>query len=247
MSTSQTEVDIWIGSEWAPIRAAFASYLSDLWPDAPSNVVIIATSLNHETPTGRVGGWVRRALSPSGNTLIEREPGQPFAPESASGQTVIGITELLLDPDPAQVDQFYALGIWSRFVPRRKRLLMRVTPFLVEEIVDNAVGARPALLLHVAEWCGQRVLIASTDLIAAEVVGRGLRSVAQPAGDIGETPWQSDLVRIASEQRLSATSGSQVTLGVHRAGPMPPLVASEFHALVEAVGQLVDCRVTFAG
>jgi hypothetical protein len=247
MSNSQSAIDIWVGSEWAPMRAAFVSYLSDLWPDSPTDVAIIAASLNPETPTGRVSGWVRRALTRSGDAPIAREPGQEFPQESASGQTVIGITELLLDPDPAQVDQLYALGIWSRFVPRRKRLLMRVTPFLSEEIVDNAAQANPALLVQIAEWSGQRVLIASTDLISAEVIGRGLRSTAQPAGDIGETPWQSDLVRIASEQRLGATSGPQITLAVHRAGPMPPLVASEFHALVEAVGRLVDCRVTFAG
>ena len=247
MNKNDSAAHVWIGSEWAPMRAAFASYLSDIWPASPTDAAIIAASLNPETPTGRVSGWVRRALTRSGDPPIQREPGQEFALESASGQRVIGITELLLDPDPAQVDQLYALGIWSRFVPRRKRLLMRVTPFLNEEIVDNAARARPALLLQIAEWRGQRVLIASTDLISAEVIGRGLRSTAQPAGDIGETPWQSDLVRIASERGLGATSGAQMTLAVHRAGPMPPVVAIEFRALIEAVGRLVDCRVTFAG
>ena len=164
---------------------------------------------------GRVCGWIRRALFTNGAALVERQPGDTFDLQSAPGRTVIGVTELLLDPAPAQVDQFYSMGIWSRFVPGRRRLLMRVSPFLTEEIVDNAALADPSLLIQIAEWQGQRVLIASTDLIAAEVIGRGLRSIAQPAGDIGETPWQSDLVRIASERGLGADVRSR-----HRApGP----------------------------
>jgi hypothetical protein len=160
---------------------------------------------------------------------------------------VIGITDLMLDPDAAQVDQLYALGIWSRFAPRRKRLLMRVTPYLNEEIVENAASANPDLLLQIAEWKGQRVLIGSTDLIAAEVVGRGLRAIAQPAGDTGATPWQSELVRIASERRLGVASGPEITLEVQIAGQIPPPIASEFHALSQVVANLIDCHLRNSG
>lgn len=241
MNTRHSSTQIWIGSEWGPIREMFGSFLHESWPTPPTSAAIIASSLGADSPAGRVNGWVARHLTQAGIAPVERQPGDTFALRHVPGRAVIGITELLLDPVPSQVDQLYALGIWSRFAPRRKRLLMRVTPYLNEEIVENAALAAPALLLQVAEWQGQRVLIASADSIAAEVVGRALRAVAQPAGDIGETPWQSELVRIASERGLGVTSGPRIALEVYVAGRMPPLLAAEFVALAQAVARLVDC------
>lgn len=247
MSTRNVSVHVWVGSEWGPIREKFQSFLAELWPSAPSKVAIIAESLDIDTPAGRVSSWVSQALAQAGRIAIERQPGDSFEREHAADEWVIGITELLLDPEPAQVDQLYALGIWSRFAPRRKRLLMRVTPFLTEEIVANAETVGPNLLLQIAEWRGQRLLIISTDPIAAEVISRGLRAIAQPAGDIGNTPWQSELVRIASERCLGVTSGPQITLETHVAGRVPPLIETEFHRLALAVAHLVDCPVSSVG
>jgi hypothetical protein len=197
--------------------------------------------------TGRVAGWIRKD-GPAGDLVVSIvEPGGEFDQGTDGGRATVGVTELLLDPDPAQVDQLFAIGLWSRFAPRKRRLLMRVTPFLDEEIVENAAIASPSLLLQVAEWNGQRVLIASTDLIAAEVVGRGLRAIAQPAGDVGLNPWQSDLVRIASERDLGVVTGPQIDLEIHRAGQMPPPVAGLFRGIAERVGRLVDSPVSFHG
>jgi hypothetical protein len=238
------EVQIWIGSEWAAVREALVAYLRQ-WPAGA--LAVITTSLNPATPTGRIAGWVRAAGAETGVSVTARQPGDAFDLAPAPDRAVIGITELLLDPDPAQAEQLYALGLWSRFAPRKRRLLMRVTPFLDEEIVTNAELASPSLLLQIAEWTGQRVLIVATDLIAAEVIGRGLRSIAQPAGDVGLNPWQTELVRIASERRLGVTSGPQIALIVHRAGVMPPPVAAAFRDCVERVARLVDCRVSFEG
>ena len=237
---------IWIGSEWAPLREACISFLDDLWLSTPVTLVVATESTNPERMPGRVAGWIRKAPPAADNLVSVVEPGGDFDLRSDANRTVAGVTEVLLDPDPAQVDQFYAIGLWSRFVPRRRRLLMRVTPFLDEEIVENAALAAPSSLLQVAEWHGQRVLIASTDLIAAEVVGRGLRSIAQPAGDVGLNPWQTDLVRIASERGLGVATGPQIALEIHRAGPMPPETAAAFRTIAERVGQLID-SVSFHG
>jgi hypothetical protein len=208
---------------------------------------VMTTSLDPSSPTGRISGWVRSASAESGLPFVARQPGDTIDRSPAPERAVIGISELLLDPDPTQAEQLYALGLWSRFVPRKRRLLMRVTPFLDDEIVANAEMAGPTLLLQIAEWSGQRVLIASTDLIAAEVIGRGLRSIAQPAGDVGLNPWQTELVRIASERSLGVTSGPQIEIVVRRSGVMPPPVAAAFRDLAERVARLVDCRISFEG
>jgi hypothetical protein len=246
-SLQQATVRIWIGSEWAPLRDVFTTYLGNLWSPTPATLVVATESVDPERMAGRVAGWVRK-MSPAGDTeTTVLEPGGDFDLQSDERRTLIGVTELLLDPDPNQVDQLYAVGLWSRFVPRNRKLLMRVTPFLDEEIVENAAIAAPRLLLQLAEWNGQRVLIASTDLIAAEVVARGLRAIAQPAGDVGLNPWQTDLVRIASERGLGVVTGPRIELEIHRAGPMPPPVAAAFREIAGQVGKLVDCPVSFHG
>lgn len=237
-------MQIWIGSEWAPLRAAFAAFLGILWSSAPGKVLVATESVNPQRMTGRVAAWVRTDQSTAESVVTVLEPGNDVHVGANEVRTVVGVTELLLDPDPAQVDQLYAIGLWSRFVPRKRRLLMRVTPFLDEEIVENAVRAAPQLLLQVAEWSGQHILVASTDLIAAEVAGRGLRAIAQPAGDVRLNPWQTGLVRIASERGLGVATGPQITLEIQRAGPLPPHVAAEFRRIAERVGQLVDCAVS---
>jgi hypothetical protein len=239
-----TTVRIWIGSEWAPLRSALSGFLAEVWSTSPAMVVVAAETANPESMTGRVAGWIWKDRTTEVSVI---EPVSDFELQPGREQYVVGVTELLLDPDPAQVDQLYAIGIWSRFVPRKRRMLMRVTPFLDEEIVENAARAAPQLLLQIAEWSGQRILVASTDLIAAEVAGRGLRAIAQPAGDVGLNPWQSDLVRIASERGLGVVTGPQISLQVRRAGPLPPQVAAEFRRIAERVGLLVDCPVSFHG
>lgn len=246
-SLATATVRIWIGSEWAPLREAFTTFLSELRPTAPATIIVATESASPERMPGRVAGWIRKA-NPAGDIPVAVvEPGGDFDLRSDGRRTLIGVTELLLDPDPAQVDQLYAIGLWSRFVPRKRRLLMRVTPFLDDEIVANAALASPSLLIQVAEWNGQRVLIAATDLVAAEVIGRGLRAIAQPVGDVGLNPWQTELVRITSERRLGVVTGPQISLAIHRAGQMPPPVASQIRAIAERVGRLVDCSVSFHG
>ena len=245
MTATTATVHIWIGSEWSPLREAFSEYLARAWVSPAGKVTICGSSLDAANPAGRVSAWLHRFLSGRDSPTTLHQPGDSLVLRSTDPPSLVGVTELLLDPDPAQVDQFYVLGIWTRFAPRRKQLLMRVTPFLSEEIVDNAALANPLMTVQIAEWKGQRVLIASTDIIAAEVIGRGVRTVAQPAGDIGQTPWQSDLVRIAGERSLGVRSGHQITLDIQRAGPMPPLAAHEFAGIAQAVSRMVDCAISF--
>jgi hypothetical protein len=245
MTMETANVDIWIGSEWGSVREAFLARLHET--PVRGSVVVLVPTLDPVSPAGRVAGWIGTALAETGVRVATRQPGDPFDRAPHSDRSIIGVVDLLLDPNPRQVDQLYAMGLWSRFVPRKRKLMMRVTPFLAEEIVENAAVAAPRLLVQVAEWSGQRVLIAATDLIAAEAVGRGLRAIAQPAGDIGLNPWQTELVRIASERGLGVTSGRMIAIDVQRAGPMPPLVAAEFRLIMERVASLLDCAVSVRG
>jgi hypothetical protein len=236
-------VRIWLAAEWQPLRTAFLSALPNLLPNPGHKLAVVSERNDATRPVGRVANWVASSLEDDGTEVDRVEIGDAFALGSVPA---IGVTELLLDPDPGQVDQLYALGIWSRFVPRRRRWLMRISPYLDEEIVANAIWADSRLSLQIAEWQGHRLLLAAADPIAAEVIGRGLRAIAQPAGDIGQNPWQSPLVRIASERRMGIALGNQINLCAAAVGRVSPSVLAEFRAVAERVGQLVDCRVDFA-
>jgi hypothetical protein len=241
----QATVRIWLAAEWQPLRTAFLDTLPNLLAgrDLHEHLAVVSESTDAAKPVGRAANWVASSLEGDGERVERVEIGDAFPLGSVPA---IGVTELLLYPDSAQVDQLYALGIWSRFVPRRRRWLMRISPYLDEEIVANANLADPRLSLQIAEWKGNRVLIAATDPIAAEVIGRGLRAIAQPAGDIGQNPWQSPLVRIASERCMGVTVGTQINLHAAAVGRGSPAVLAEFRAVAERVGQLVDCHVDFA-
>jgi hypothetical protein len=123
---------------------------------------------------------------------------------------------------------------------------MRISPYLDEEIVANAISADPRLSLQIAEWQGHRLLLAATDPIAAEVIGRGVRAIAQPAGDIGQNPWQSPMVQIASERGMGVTVGARIMLSAVSAGRIFPTVLAEFQTVTERIGRLVDCGVEVA-
>jgi hypothetical protein len=239
-----TTVFVWLAAEWQPLRLEFTAALPDLLPNPPPHAAVVAETHDRTKRVGRVANWVVSHLEHVQRRAQRVQIGDSFTLGSIPA---IGVTELLLDPDPAQVDQLYALGIWSRFVPRRRRWLMRITPYLNEEIVANAAAAGPFLSLQVAEWQGHRILLAATDLIAAEVIGRGMRAIAQPAGDTGENPWQSPMVQIAGERALGPTTGAGIQLRAITAGRVSPAVLANYRVVTERIGRLVDCRVDAEG
>lgn len=235
--STPTPVLIAIGPEWHPIRSHLTDWVVSNVRQAPQSIALLDTA--QETPAGRIAGWIERSL----NARLVL-PGRD-APVSARGPWA-GVTELLLDPDPFQAEQLYALGIWTRFANRRDRMRMRVSPTLAADIVAKAAGFDITLLTLVGEWQGQRVVIAGIDPIATEVTARAFRAIAQPAGDVGLSPWQSDLVQAAIERGLGVSGGQYMRIESRTGFPIDPRVAREADRLLERICHLLDTPTSAA-
>jgi hypothetical protein len=188
-------------------------------------------------------GWIERAASRAGYLAETIDPGSGVVLDCGHPAPKIAVTELHLTPDPALADQLYAIGIWSRFISRRRKWVMRLSPTLMAEIVANAACADPILTVQVARWRNLRLAVIATDVIAAEVTGRAVRSVLQPAGDIGETPWQAEIVQAAAERRLGIANGGDMSISAAWSGPE---THPDWHALrarLVRVAHLIDCQL----
>jgi hypothetical protein len=238
MSVEETPKTVMViaGPEWGPVREAVSRWFAANAPHAATPFQILRIDEGDASPTIRVANWLVRSFSAKDQSAVVVTPGDPVRRPHPS----IGVTELLLDPDPFQVEQLYALGIWTRFVERRERLKMRVSPSLPADIVANAESFAPSLAVMVGEWIGQRMVIASSDLVAAEVVGRAIRAVAQPAGDIGLSPWQSPIVQAATERGYGVHKAGDINLEVRICLPIAPGAKRDLEAMLEHVSRLID-------
>ena len=191
----------------------------------------------------RAAHWTERVASQAGflAETIDVESGVVL--ECGHPAPKIAVTELHLAPDPTLSDQLYAIGIWSRFIGRRRRWAMRLSPALMAEIVANAACANPILNVLVARWRNLRIAVVAHDIIAAEVIGRALRSVLQPAGDIGQTPWQAPLVQAAAERRVGITHGGDMSISVVWLGPEMHPDWPALSARLIRVAHLIDCQL----
>jgi hypothetical protein len=79
--------------------------------------------------------------------------------------------------------------------------------------------------------------------MAAEVTGRALRSVLQPAGDIGQTPWQAPLVQATSERRLGIPHGGDMAISVAWSGPDTHPDRLALSARLVRAAHLIDCEL----
>ncbi len=188
--------------------------------------------------------WIERVASRRGYMAEKIDAGSGIVLECGHPAPKLAVTELHLEPDPGLTEQLYAIGIWSRFVSRRRKWTMRFTPTLMAEIVANAACADPILTVQVARWRNIRLAVIATDLIAAEVTGRALRSVLQPAGDIGETPWQAPIVQAAVVRRLGVVHGHDMSISAVWSGPetYPDWLA--LRTRLVRVSHLIDCELT---
>jgi hypothetical protein len=225
----RSPVLITLGPEWAPLKAIVQAWLRD----HPAEIGAIALlDPNPARPVGRIAGWI--AEGSRAELVVPGGTGHPARRGWA------GVTELLLDPDPSQVEQLYALGIWTRFATRTNKLRMRISPTLSADIVAMASDFSPELFALVGEWRGNRVVIVGTDPIATEVVSRAFRAFAAPAGDTGLSPWQAPIVQAAIEQGLGITSGSAMSIDARISRPIAPPSFSEAADLIEQICQRLD-------
>jgi hypothetical protein len=235
---SNAEVMVIAGPEWTPVRERFLSWLPEIGQD-----VRIATLEDRPlSPTGRVAGWIRSAAAGRGATAEIVVPGRDHLPQD-DGITWVGVTELLLDPDPTQVEQLHALGIWTRFASRGERFRLRFSSTLPHDIAGFAARFRPTMVVTVGEWSGLRLVVAGQDLIAVEVVSRAIRAIGSPAGDVGLSPWQAPIVQAAIEPGLGVSGGHQFQIRPVICTPVAPGAAADFTELMGRVSRLLDTEL----
>ena len=87
-------------------------------------------------------------------------------------------------------------------------------------------------------------MIIGHDLIAVEATARAFRAIAQPAGDVGLSPWQAPLVQAAIERRMGVVGGHQMAITIKTGSPVDPRVADEANSLVTRICQLLDTTTT---
>lgn len=232
-----------IGPEWAPVRQLTTEWLIRAFPSPPRHVTVATNERRPDTPTGRVVAWVLEAWPPDGTFGTAVGPGDQPPTNDGVEAGWIGVTELLLDPDPVQTDQLYAFGLWTLLASRLERLRLTVAPDLPAEIAERAGRHHPLASLLVGEWEGQRLVIASRDLIAAEVTARAFRAIAQPAGDTGLSPWQAPVVQAAIEQGLGAPNGHAFEVELRVANPIAPHMAVVARRLLKQIVDAIDTQL----
>jgi hypothetical protein len=208
--------------------------------------LIAAESLKPGTLPSTIARWVERVASRAGYLAETIDPTSEVVLECGHPAPKIAVTELNLAPDPSLTDQLYAIGVWSRFISRRRFWQMAFSPTLPAEIAANAACANPTLTVQVGRWRTVRFAVIATDPIAAEVTGRALRSVLQPAGDIGQTPWQAEIVQAAGERGLGIRTGAAMTLALEWSGPESHPDWHALRARMVRIAHLIDCPLTDA-
>jgi hypothetical protein len=225
------------------LRALTVPLLEHELAGLAADPLIAAESLEPGSLTATVARWIERVGSRAGYLAETIDPTSNVVLECGHPAPKIGVTELDLAPDPSLTDQLYAIGVWSRFISRRRKWRMTISPTLMSDIVANAACAHPILTVQVARWRTVRFAVVARDITSAEVTGRAIRSVLQPAGDIGQTPWQAEIVQAAGERGLGIRSGAGMALTPQWSGPESH---PDWHALgsrLIRVAHLIDCEL----
>jgi hypothetical protein len=123
--------------------------------------------------------------------------------------TLVAVNDLSQSKEERPV---VAIGVWSRFAGWRERLGTFAAKPEQALAADVALAVRPSLILLAANWRGMTVVIATSDVIAAELVGLAvIRARGSAAADeIG--PWQDELVQRATEFELGVRLPDRLAL-----------------------------------
>ena len=71
--------------------------------------------------------------------------------------------------------------------------------------LDAAMDARPVATVLIGRDGEIVIAVVGRDLLAVEVMGRAIRSAAQPVGDLGMSPWESAVVQRGIEGGAGVT------------------------------------------
>lgn len=193
---------------------AIADHLAQHWHPDITQPRIYALAVADRMAVDGVGRALARLASQQGAyaPLYNLADGSPGLEPTCKHR--FGVTDLPLDDAVAANGILFAISPWTRVAPRSKRLLMRISPQLELDIVTNAEAANPVLTIQIGQFAGAWLAVISDDLIAAEVVGRAIRAVAQPDDWDGINPWQHPLVQIGTERNLGVRSPEAVLCSV---------------------------------
>ena len=193
-------------------------------PRGVEAVRIGVTSREPRDEAARAARWVSRLaaqrgigatlvgpITPSTTAWLTRAPWTATA-VGAGPSTAVGVSRLDLSPVIAAVDQPYAVGIWLPLEMRGSRLRRTVTVEPGMQLIDTAVAAGPVATILIGLDEGMAIAVVGADLLAVEVVGRALRSAAQPVGDLGLSPWQAPVVQRGIELGAGITHPDLIDL-----------------------------------
>jgi hypothetical protein len=242
-TTATSTVSICVAPTVDGLRELIVPVLERELAELAADPLIAAQSLKPGDLTATVARWIERVASRAGYLTETIDPTSRVVLECGHPAPKFGVTELDLAPDPSLTDQLYAIGIWSRFISRRRKWRMTISPTLMSDIVANAACAHPVLTVQVARWRTVRFFVVARDITAAEVTGRAIRSVLQPAGDIGQTPWQAEIVQAVGERGLGIRSGAGMALTPQWAGPEGHPDWQALRSRLVRVAHLIDCQL----
>ena len=140
-------------------------------------------------------------------------------PDSIVGaQTIVGVNDVRQD---AADRPTLAIGLWSRFAGARERLGARIGKPEQGLAAEVALAVHPAAIILADLWMGLTVVAATSDQIAAELVGLALRQASRPDECERVGPWQDPLVQRATELHLGVLLPDQMAICMVTEGSTP--------------------------
>jgi hypothetical protein len=103
------------------------------------------------------------------------------------------------------------IGMWSRFAGARRRIGVRISTPEQGLAAEIALTVRPTVILLADVWHGRPLVVATSDQIAAELVGLAIRQ-AMGDGDDELGPWQDPLVQRATELDLGVRIPAEIAI-----------------------------------
>jgi hypothetical protein len=171
--------------------------------------------------------WVVADVSGRG-ARIERIPVRRELVEAAA---LIGVASI---GGPADAEPL-AIGLWVRHLHPKFAIAARLGGDRAPIVADLALPFFPRLLVLAGQWGSQTVVVATSDLIAAELAGLVLRHGATADPEERIRPWEDPLIQRAAELGLGIEHPSSLDLRPIWAGPIGSPAADALLSLSDLV------------
>ncbi|MEA2523795.1 MAG: hypothetical protein QOF73_1022 [Thermomicrobiales bacterium] len=185
--------------------------------------------------TRRRGGHVAIDLDPD----AEQSSPVRIPSEIANAGTLIVAADLRGE---MAIHPTIAIGLWTQFAGLRERLDVRISVPEEGRAAEIALAVRPTLNVLADVWRGHSVVVATSDQIAAELVGLGLKQVMQEGDDDQLGPWQDPLVQRATELDLGVRLPDQIAIRAVSLEDADPAVARHFPDFVDEIAARLGVR-----